>query len=42
VFTKRSLAAKPTPALAPALDLSTGWNVTFETDAKPVAMEKLA
>ena len=42
VFTKRQLAAKPTPPLAPALDLSTGWNVTFEADAKPVAMEKLA
>ncbi len=42
VFTARSLTYKPKPAAATlALDLSTGWNVTFSKDSKPVAMETL-
>ena len=42
VFTKRQLAAKPEPMLAPALDLSAGWTVTFGAGTPPVAMGTLA
>jgi hypothetical protein len=44
VFTKRQLPAHAEAKLAsaPALDLSTGWTVTFGKEPKPVAMEKLA
>ncbi len=41
VFTSRQLAPTPEPKLAPALDLSTGWQVTYAKMPKPVAMEQL-
>lgn len=45
VFTKRAVPARATAAPAisppPTLDLSSGWRVSFGSDAKPVIVDKL-
>jgi hypothetical protein len=44
VISGRSLPERPshrTPTTAPAIDLSSGWQVSFEQGAKPKAMDRL-